>query len=58
VLGPPLFTVYIDDLETEIDRRRLEVLVKKFADNTKRAKVIRCIQDREKMQEALDCLCN
>jgi hypothetical protein len=58
VLGPPLFTVYIDDLETEIERRRLDVLVKKFADDTKGAKVIRGAEDRDKMQEALNCLCD
>ncbi len=58
VLGPPLFTVYIDDLETEIERRRLDVLVKKFVDDTKGAKVIRGAEDRDKMQEALDCLCD
>ncbi len=28
VLGPTLFSVYIDDLESEIERRKLEVLVK------------------------------
>jgi hypothetical protein len=45
-------------LETEIERRRLDVLVKKFADDTKGAKIIRGVEDREKMQEALDCLCD
>jgi hypothetical protein len=45
VLGPPLFTVCIDNLETEIESRRLNVLVKKFADDTKGAKVIRGVED-------------
>ena len=45
MLGSPLFTVYIEDLETEIERRRLDVLVKKFADDTKGAKVIRGAED-------------
>jgi hypothetical protein len=58
VLGPTLFSVYIDDLESEIERRKLEVLVKKFADDTKGAKVIRSPEDRDKMQTALDCLCD
>jgi ribonuclease P/MRP protein subunit RPP40 len=40
VLGPTLFTIYIDDLEAEIERRKLEVLIKKFADDTKGAKII------------------
>ena len=50
--------VYIDDLEVEIVRRMLEVLIVKFADNTKGAKVIESISDRDKLQEALDCLCD
>ncbi len=58
VLGPTLFSVYIDDLESEIERRKLDVLVKKFADDTKGAKVIRSPEDRDKMQTALDCLCD
>lgn len=36
-----LFTVYIDDLEVEVERRRLEVLILKFADDTKGAKTIK-----------------
>jgi hypothetical protein len=58
VLGPILFTVYIDDLEVEVTRRLLEVLILKFADDTKGAKVIENAGDRDKLQEALDCLCN
>jgi hypothetical protein len=58
VLGPILFTVYIDDLEVEIVRRMLEVLIVKFADDTKGAKVIESTSDRDKLQEALDCLCD
>jgi ribonuclease P/MRP protein subunit RPP40 len=57
VLGPTLFTIYIDDLEAEIERRKLEVLIKKFADDTKRAKIIQRQDDSNKLQEALDCLC-
>ncbi len=56
VLGPTLFTIYIDDLEAEIERRKLEVLIKKFTDDTKGAKIIQK-QDSHKLQEALDCLC-
>jgi len=58
VLGPVLFSVYIDDLEKEIDRRKLDVIIVKFADDTKGAKVIQGEEDRKKMQEALDCLCD
>jgi hypothetical protein len=57
VLGPTLFTIYIDDLEAEIERRKLEVLIKKFADDTKGAKIIQKQEDNHKLQEALDCLC-
>ncbi len=58
VLGPILFTVYIDDLEVEVVRRLLEELIVKFADDTKGAKVIESAADRDKLQEALDCLCD
>jgi ribonuclease P/MRP protein subunit RPP40 len=57
VLGPTLFTIYIDDLEAEIERRKLEVLIKKFADDMKGAKIIQKQEDSNKLQEALDCLC-
>jgi len=57
VLGPILFSVYIDDLEVEVERLQLEVIIAKFADDTKGAKIIRGPEDREKLQTALDCLC-
>ncbi len=34
VLGPPLFTIYIDDLEWELKKRELGVKIVKFADDT------------------------
>ncbi len=52
MLWPMLFSVYTDDLESEIEWRKLEVLVKKFADDTKGAKIIRSPEDRDKMQTA------
>ncbi len=58
VLGPVLFSVFIDDLEVEIKRRNLDALIFKFADDTKGAKTIESVMDREKMQEALDCRCD
>ena len=58
VLGPTLFTVYIDDLETEPEKRDLGVQIIKFADDTKGGKVIRGEEDREKLQEAINCLCD
>jgi hypothetical protein len=57
-LGPPLFTVYLDDLEDEVIEKLLDVLVMKFADYTKGAKVIEGEEDRQKLQKALDCLCD
>jgi ribonuclease P/MRP protein subunit RPP40 len=57
-LGPPLFTVYLDDLEDEVIEKLLDVLVMKFADDTKGAKVIEGEEDRQKLQQALDCLCD
>jgi hypothetical protein len=40
VLGPCLFTVFIDDLESESDLFQLEVFIIKFADDTKGQKEI------------------
>ena len=58
VVGPTLFTIYIDDLEGEIDRRQLDVKIVKFADDTKGGKVIESTADRDNLQKALDCLCD
>jgi hypothetical protein len=58
VLGPTLFSIFIDDLEEEIKRRKLEVKVVKFADDTKGGKIITTTEDRDKLQMALDCLCD
>ncbi len=52
VLGPILFTVFIDDLEVEVKRRLLEVLIRKFADDTKAAKVISGPEDRDRLQDS------
>ncbi len=52
-----MFTVYIDDLKVEVVAENLEVLIVKFADDTKGAKVIRGEEDRQKLQQALDILC-
>jgi hypothetical protein len=56
-LGPCLLSVFIDNLEVEMERRKLDVLIVKFADDTKGAKVIQNPAEKNKMQEALDCLC-
>jgi hypothetical protein len=48
--------VYTADLEVEVIRRLLEVFIMKFADDTKGAKVIESVMDRDKLQQALDCL--
>ncbi len=38
VLGPCLFTVFIDDLESESDLLQREVLITKFTDDTRDGK--------------------
>jgi hypothetical protein len=53
VMGPPLFTVYIDDIDLFA---RLAKLFIKFADDGKGMKEIRNRQDAVEMQEALDNL--
>jgi hypothetical protein len=55
VLGPPLFTVHIDDID---DFVKLIELLKKFADDTKGLKFIKSLEDREALQKTLDELCN
>jgi hypothetical protein len=58
VLGPPLFTIYIDDLEWELKRRELGVKLVKFADDTKGGKIVSSTEDRDQLQQALDSLCD
>jgi hypothetical protein len=53
VMGPPLFTVYIDDIDFYVRLARLFV---KFADDGKGMKDIRSKKDAEDMQAALDSL--
>jgi hypothetical protein len=50
--------MYIDDLEVDLDKLDLEVKLVKFADDTKGGKVIETMDDRDKLQRALDCLCD
>jgi len=58
VLGPTLFTIYIDDLAHELKKLMLDVKVIKFADDTKGGRKVASIEDRDKLQQALDCLCD
>ena len=53
VLGPPLFDIFIDDLDECADE--LET-IKKFADDTKGFKQISGPEDKEKLQRALNKL--
>jgi ribonuclease P/MRP protein subunit RPP40 len=57
VLGPCLFTVFIDDLKVEVEISDLGgTFIVKFADNTKGLQVIESEEDRDKMQRSLDLL--
>jgi hypothetical protein len=42
----------------ELKRQQLDVKIVKFADNTKGGKVIVNTEDRDKLQKALDSLCD
>ena len=53
VLGPPLFDIFIDDLDTCAEEISLLL---KFADDTKGMQVIQGPGDRDKLQRALDKL--
>jgi hypothetical protein len=54
LLGPPLFTIYIDDLD---EMARLVELIIKFADNTTGLKEIESEADRQALQDTLDSRC-
>ena len=53
VLGPPLFDVFIDDLDKCAEL--LDILVN-FVDDTKGMTEIRGVKDKEKLQQSLDKL--
>ncbi len=53
-----MFSIYIDDLEYELKKLKLDVKVIKFADDTKGGKTVRSVEDRDELQRALDCLCD
>jgi hypothetical protein len=54
LLGPPLFSVYINDIDFEV--RLLITLLLKFADDTKLGQLIGSQQDTIRLQECLDRL--
>jgi ribonucleases P/MRP protein subunit RPP40 len=55
VLGPILFIIYINDIDDMVEEI-IEIL-RKFADDTKLAKMIKNSSDRNRLQECLDKLC-
>jgi Reverse transcriptase (RNA-dependent DNA polymerase)/Endonuclease-reverse transcriptase len=54
VMGPPLFTIFIDDIDDVV--KLVELLIK-FADDNKGMKIIENETDREKLQSTLNSLC-
>ena len=56
VLGGLLFTIYINDMTEEAREELLRILMKIFADDTKLAKLIESLKDREEMQKLIDKL--
>jgi hypothetical protein len=54
VLGPPLFTIYIDDID---DIVRFTKILRKFADDTKLGNTVATPDDRGRLQLALTKLC-
>ena len=53
VLGGTLFDVFIDDIDNAVN----EALLRKFADDTKAAQLIRNIEDARRFQQVIDRLC-
>ena len=54
LLGPPLFTIYIDDID---DIVRFIKILRKFADDTKLGNTVATPEDRGRLQLALTKLC-
>ena len=54
VLGPPLFVIFIDDIDLCIEA--LSALLLKFADDTKVVKWIRCDTDKQELQSIVSNL--
>ena len=54
VLGPPLFVIFIDDIDLCIEA--LSALLLKFADDTKVVKRIRCDTDKQELQSIVSNL--
>jgi hypothetical protein len=54
VLGPPLFTVYINDIDMTAEFIKI---LRKFADDTKLGNTVMDPEDRERLQLALNKLC-
>jgi hypothetical protein len=55
VLGPLLFVIFINDLEDSVEG--LLDILRKFADDTKLCQEVTSEEDRDRLQEALDELC-
>ena len=53
VLGGILFNIFVDDIDEAI----INALIKKIADDTKLARIIRNLADAQEMQANLDRLC-
>ncbi len=53
VLGPTLFTIYINDLKSDLTSK-----VAKFADDTKLGSKASCVEDCNRIQEDLNTLHN
>ena len=54
VLGPILFVIYINDIDTCLDNK--EGIMPKFADDTKVAKIVKNTKTAEEMQDIIDRL--
>ena len=55
ILGPILFTIFINDLDEEVVEK-VKVLLK-FADDTKIGNIVDNDESWKSLQDALDCLC-
>ena len=53
VLGGTLFNIFIDDIDMAV----IDALIRKFADDTKVARLIQSLEDAKRFQQVIDNLC-
>jgi len=56
VIGPILFLIYINGLDKQVAQHDKDILISKYADDTKLGRIIKDLKDHASLQQALDNL--